>query len=191
MKSLLSLLTILGLLCLSFQANAQGSFYRIGKNSSSAVAKSAWQNLGRDCTRADQLLQILGDAVDRTARTIRSGRYRGQSAQDFGAGYIDGLVKILDGVIDTCTAECSDIGDFAGQASAEIFCAVGDAINGTPSFSGLSDRPNIVCGEAYRTGCESNFVGVAGRICPNWARGPNYQNYYPASRNGCCAFDPL
>jgi hypothetical protein len=190
MKLRLSLWLLTGLLCCSWTSHA-GALYNVGKNASSAVARSAWQNLGRDCARSDQLLSILGDAVDRTAQTLRSGRYRGQSAQDFGDGYIDGLVMVLDGVVDQCTHECSNIGQFAGQSAAEIFCAVGDAIGSTPTFSGLRDRPNIVCGEAYRTGCESSFVSVAGGMCPNWARGPNYQSYYPASRNGCCAYDPL
>ncbi|KOR29456.1 hypothetical protein TI03_02285 [Achromatium sp. WMS1] len=190
MKKLVPFLAVLGCLVWTTQANAiGGAFYRIGRNSSSSVAMSAWRNLGRDCTKADRLLQILGDSVDRTARTLRSGRYSGRSAQDFGAGYIDGLVNVLDGVIDKCTGECTNIGNFAGQAAAEIFCAVGDAIGGTPSFSGLQDRPNIVCGEAYRMGCESNFVNEATGMCPMWAQGPNYDDYYPSSRNGCCAFD--
>jgi hypothetical protein len=188
MKKIMPLLAVLGCLFWVAQANA-GAFYRIGKNASSSVAISAWRNLGQDCTKADKLLEILGGAVDRTAATLRRGRYRGDSAQDFGAGYIDGLVNVLDGVIDQCTGECTNIGDFAGQAAAEIFCAVGDAIGGTPAFSGLQDRPNIVCGEAYRLGCESNFVGETGRMCPLWATGPNYDRYYPANANGCCAFD--
>jgi hypothetical protein len=188
MKKLMPLLAVLGCLFWVAQADA-GVFYRLGRNASSSVARSAWRNLGQDCTKADKLLEILGQAVDRTAATLRKRRYRGNSAQDFGAGYIDGLVNVLDGVIDKCTGECTNIGNFAGQAAAEIFCAVGDAIGGTPAFTGLQDRPNIVCGEAYRLGCESNFINEAGHMCPLWATGPNYDSYYPASSNGCCAFD--
>ncbi|KOR31703.1 hypothetical protein TI05_11940 [Achromatium sp. WMS3] len=188
MKKFIPLVLILGTLFWGFQVHAD-DMYNVGRNASSRAAESAWMNLGRQCTKADILLKILTNSVNRVTRRIRRD-FRGNiAAQEFGAGYIDGLVNVLDDVVALCTAECTKIGNFAGQAAAEIFCAVGDAIGGTPSFVGLRDKPNIVCGEPYKMGCESNFVMESMQMCPNWTSGPNYDHYYPASENGCCAYN--
>lgn len=186
------LVSSLLLLNISVQnALAQSAFYGMGKNTSSAVVRGAWQSIGRDCTRADDLLQIVGDSVDRVARDIRSGRkFRGRSAVQFGNGYIAGLTKSLEHVINKCTRECQMIGKASGGWSADIYCAVSEIINSPAQFAGMKDVPNLVCGEPYRISCETTFVGTTRQKCRQYARGPNWENYYPASKGGCCAFNP-
>jgi hypothetical protein len=164
-------------------------YYKMAKKTSSRVVSSSWRNLGGDCNKADKLMQIIGDAVDRVARDIRSGRYRGRMAVDFGNGYIEGLVSTLDDIIDHCSSQCSMIGQASGEWSAEIFCAVSEVVGQSAQFDGLDDRPNLICGEAYRMSCESSFVGQAQSICAQYATGNNFDMYYPASRGGCCSYD--
>ncbi len=170
-------------------AGRKSVFYRMAKKTSSTLVSSSWRNLGGNCNKADQLMQIIGDGVDRVTRDIRSGRFRGRMAVDFGNGYIDGLVNTLDDIIDNCSSECGLIGQASGEWSAEIFCAVSEVVGQPAQFDGLEDRPNLICGEPYRMSCESSFVGKAKNICPVYATGHNFDSYYPASRGGCCSYD--
>ncbi len=171
------------------QRARRGTFFNMAKRTSSRLVTSSWRSLGGDCHKADQLVQIIGDAVDRVTRDIRSGRFRGRMAVDFGNGYIEGLVCKLDKIVNRCSNECSIIGQASGEWSAEIFCAVSEVIGSTAQFDGLQDRPNLVCGEAYRMSCESTFVGQSQRMCRRYAVGPNFDNYYRASSGGCCSYD--
>lgn len=170
---------------------ARGSFYSMAKRQSSAIVRSSWRSLGGDCHRADQLMQIIGDAVDRVTRDIRNRKFRGRMAVDFGNGYIDGLVGSLDDIVNKCSDECSMIGQASGEWSSEIFCAVSEVIGSTAEFDGLTDIPNLICGEAYRISCESTFVGKAKGMCGRYARDNDQQfhRYYRASSNGCCAYN--
>ncbi|MCI5147614.1 MAG: hypothetical protein D3923_19280, partial [Candidatus Electrothrix sp. AR3] len=138
---------------------AKSAFYKMAKKTSSRLVSSSWRSLGQDCNRADQLMQIIGDGVDRVTRDIKNKKFRGKMAVDFGNGYIDGLVNSLDDIINNCSSECSMIGQASGEWSAEIFCAVSEVIGKPAQFDGLQDIPNLICGEAYRMSCESSFVG--------------------------------
>jgi hypothetical protein len=171
------------------EAAAQSSFYKMAKRTSSTLVSSSWNSLGKDCHKADNLVQIIGDAVDRVTRDLRAKKFKGQMAVDFGNGYIDGLVSTLDDVVNQCSNECSIIGNASGKWSSEIFCAVSEVIGTPAKFDGLVDRPNIVCGEAYRMSCESTFVGQCNKVCPQYNKGKNFDSYYPASRGGCCSYD--
>lgn len=170
-------------------ATRQSSFYKMAKKTSSTLVSSSWNSLGKDCHQADKLVQIIGDGVDRVTRDLRNRRFRGQMAVDFGNGYIEGLVSTLDDIVNQCSNQCSVIGQASGEWSSEIFCAVSEVIGNPAKFDGLMDRPNIVCGEAYRMSCESTFVGQCNSICPQYNKGKNFDTYYPASTGGCCSYD--
>lgn len=170
-------------------AARKSTFYKMAKKTSSRLVSSSWRNLGGDCNKADLLMQIIGDGVDRVTRDIRNRRFRGRMAVDFGNGYIEGLVSTLDDIIDQCSNECGMIGQASGEWSAEIFCAVSEVVGQSAQFDGLEDRPNLICGEAYRMSCESSFVGQAKRMCSVYATGNNFNMYYPASHGGCCSYD--
>ncbi|CAK8712632.1 hypothetical protein GCAAIG_01950 [Candidatus Electronema halotolerans] len=192
MKKLMLVLFASSLLLLNGYAKnaaAQSGFYNMAKRTSSKLVSAAWNNLGQDCHRADNLVQIVGDAVDRVVRDIKNRRFTGKMAVDFGNGYIAGLNSSLDDIVNKCTDECSMIGNASGEWSAEIFCAVSEAIGSTASFEKMTDRPNIVCGESYRMSCESTFVSKSGQRCSQYAKGQNFESFYPASKNGCCAYD--
>lgn len=103
-----------------------GTFYRLGRKSSSSVAQQAWNNLEQNCDRMDTLLHILRDAVDKTAATLNKSSSKGNASKSFGAGYIDGLVNVLDRVAEQCTSEHIKIGNFKDQAEVKILCATGD-----------------------------------------------------------------
>lgn len=158
-----SLLVFLLVVGSSSQSSAarKSSFYKMAKKTSSRLVSSSWRSLGADCNKADQLMQIIGDGVDRVTRDIKKKKFRGKMAVDFGNGYIEGLVSTLDDIIDQCSNECSMIGQASGEWSAEIFCAVSEVVGQPAQFDGLDDRPNLICGEAYRMSCESTFVGQA------------------------------
>ena len=140
-------------------AQRRSAFYSMAQRTSSTLVSSSWKSLGKDCHNADKLVQIIGDGVDRVTRDLRNRKFRGKMASDFGNGYIDGLVSTLDDIVNQCSNECSMIGQASGEWSSEIFCAVSEVIGSSAEFDGLVDKPNLVCGEAYRMSCESTFVG--------------------------------
>ena len=185
-----SLFVFLFIICSSGESSAaQNSFYKMAKKTSSRLVSSSWRSLGGDCNKADQLMQIIGDAVDRVTRDIRNRKFKGRMAVDFGNGYIEGLVSSLDDIVNQCSDECSMIGQASGEWSAEIFCAVSEVVGKTAQFDGLQDLPNLICGEAYRMSCESTFVGQSKKICSVYAVGNNFDKYYRASSGGCCSYD--
>mgnify|MGYP000196333515 CR=1 FL=1 len=187
-----ALLLFTGISVHESQAQARrGAFYNMAKRQSSTIVRSSWRSLGGDCHKADRLMQIIGDAVDRVTRDIRNRKFRGRMAVDFGNGYIEGLVCSLDDIVNKCTDECSMIGQASGEWSSEIFCAVSEVIGSTAEFDGLADIPNLICGEAYRISCETTFVGKAQAMCGQFAQNNDqkFHNYYRASSNGCCAYN--
>ncbi|RKZ85318.1 MAG: hypothetical protein DRR19_16550 [Candidatus Parabeggiatoa sp. nov. 1] len=180
---------LLFLLGLNSVVEARGSFYTVGKNLSENLAQSTWDNLDMDCVNVDEFLRILGDSNDRARKRIAS-LGGGSSVEDFGSGYIQGLINVLEVVIEHCTAECSKIGRFAGEQAAFIFCEVSTAAGKTATFKGLEDIPNIGCGEPYSISCESEFYSEAKDMCSYYARGTTFYKYYRASYQGCCSYNP-
>ncbi|WLE96904.1 MAG: caspase family protein [Candidatus Electrothrix communis] len=84
--------------------------------------------------------------------------------------------------------ECSKMGTASGEMSAELFCSVSEVIGSSAEFAGMTDNPDIACGEAYRISCESSFVRKAREKCPQYAKGKNFDTYYRASKGGCCSY---
>jgi hypothetical protein len=170
---------------------ATSSFYHIGKNLSTRTAQSVWDNLGHNCHEVDTFLKIIGDSTDRTKSTIRSYAQQGHRAvEDFGNGYIVGLTKVFEAVAQHCQSECSKVGKVSGQISAGVFCETSQAIGRTATFRWMEDTPSIICGESYRTSCESKFYDLATEQCPVYANGSAFEKYYRALSGGCCAYNP-
>lgn len=78
-----------------------GSFYNIGKNAAESSAMSAWDNLGADCHKIPTFVQLIEDSMDDVVADIGT-KYQGQSANEFGSGYIEGLSSVLDDVQAQC-----------------------------------------------------------------------------------------
>ncbi|KHD06871.1 hypothetical protein PN36_10055 [Candidatus Thiomargarita nelsonii] len=140
-----------------------GSFYILAFKEARQLAQKAWENIGKDCRKTNMFIQTVGDGVDNVLREIGS-EYGGRAVEDFGKGYIDGLLVVLD--------------------------QVANAIQKTPIFTNrvVVNIGGTVCGNAYRMGCESNFFGIASDLCPKYADNPNFMDYYRAGDNGCCAY---
>ncbi len=95
--------------------NTGSSFYNIGNNAAKSTAKSAWDNLGRDCQQIPSFVQIIEDSMDDVVADLGT-RYKGQSAQDFGEGYLDGLSNVLGDVRAQCPSMITQINEL------EEFC---------------------------------------------------------------------
>ena len=169
---------------------AASSFYNVGKNLSTRLAQSVWDDLKHDCHKVDTFLKLVGNSVDRTKKTLRLYAQQGHNVEDFGTGYIYGLLKIFKVVTVHCQRECSKVGRTAGRLTSEVFCEISQAIGRTATFRWLEDIPNIICGESYRTSCESIFYSNATSECPYYSKGYAFDKYYSASSNGCCAYNP-
>jgi hypothetical protein len=81
--------------------NGSSPFYNIGRNAAESNARSAWNNLGRDCQKVPSFVQIIEDGMDDVVADMGT-RYQGQSANNFGAGYLAGLSSVLDDVRTQC-----------------------------------------------------------------------------------------
>jgi hypothetical protein len=181
----------MGLLLSLNGAMANSSFYNVGKNLSTNLARSTWNNFNQDCYNVDEFLRILGESRGRTTNQISSMAQSGNTAvQDFGSGYVEGLVNVLESVINLCVAQCSKIGSFAGEQSAFVYCEVSQVIGSPAIFTGMTDIPNIGCGEPYRTSCESKFYSRAKGMCSYYANGTTFERYYRADYGGCCSYNP-
>jgi hypothetical protein len=165
-------------------------FYNIAYNAAKGLAESAWINIGQDCTKTSIFVQIVGDGVDDAVNDIGT-KYRGPSAEQFGRGFIDGLMEVLDRVVDKCVNECSMLGQASGEWSAKMFCRVAWAIGRAPTFTvKLVNIRGSICGGAYRLGCESSFVGTTTQMCSDYTHEPSFNSFYRAAENGCCSYNP-
>ncbi len=192
MKNQITFLTVMVMLAGLFTTTiaSAGPFYRIAYRAAHGLAQSTWDSLGQDCTKTSIFVQIVGDGVDDAVNDIGT-RYRGRSAEDFGHGYIDGLMDVLDRVVDKCVNECNMLGNASGEWSAKMFCRVAWAIGHPPSFTvRLVNIRGSICGGAYRLGCESKFVGTTTNMCPNYTHSPAFSKFYRAAENGSCSYNP-
>ncbi|TGO03290.1 hypothetical protein PN36_09440 [Candidatus Thiomargarita nelsonii] len=193
MKKQLTLLSVLVMLLGLFTTSiaSAGAFYRIAHRAAHGLAQTTWDNLGQDCTKTSVFVQMLADGVDDAVNDIGT-KYRGRSAEDFGHGYIDGLMDVLDKIVDRCVDECQMLGTASGEWSAKMFCRVAWAIGKAPSFTvRLVNIRGSICGGAYRLGCESTFVRTTDNMCPKYAHSPALSRFYRAADNGCCSYNPL
>jgi len=166
------------------------SYYRLSYNAASGLARSTWDSLDRDCTKMSQFVRIVGSGVDDATADIGT-RYTGWAAEEFGRGYIDGLVDVLERLVNLCVNECSMLGNAMGEWSAKMFCRVAQEIRRVPRFtSRIANIRGSICGNAYRSECELGFVGIARGMCPRYTRSNHFRDYYRAEDNGCCSYNP-
>jgi hypothetical protein len=132
------------------------------------------------------LRAVLGKvALDCVSLGVSDAVYRGRAAEV--TGYIIGLRAVA---LDSAN-ECHMLGHAMGEWAAKMFCRVAAVIEHTPTFtSRISNVDGGICGRAYRRGCENNFVGVAGGMCPTYAKGSAFDKYYEGADGGCCGYDP-
>jgi len=215
----LSVLVILGLF-MSTSANASKAHYEIAYNAAQGLAQSAWDNIGHNCTRLNPFISIISLGVNDAVNDIGTPPYTGRAAEDFGTGYINGLRAVLGKVALDCVSlgvsdavyrgraaevfgtgyikvaldnanECQMLGQAMGEWAAKMFCRVAAVIEHTPSFTRrISNVDGGICGRAYRRGCENNFVRIALGMCPTYANGSAFWNYYGGASGGCCGYDP-
>jgi hypothetical protein len=116
--------------------------------------------------------------------------HEGLAVEDFGNGYIDGLVYVLKQVVNRCVGECNLLGEALGKWAAKMYCLVANAIQKAPIYTNrvVVNIGGTVCKNAYRMGCESKFIRIASDLCPKYADNPNFMDYYRAGDNGCCAY---
>jgi hypothetical protein len=164
------------------------SYYRIAYNAASGLARTTWDNLGWDCTKTSKFVEIVGYGMDDAIAEIGT-RYTGWAAEEFGRGYIEGLMDVLNQVINICVNECSPLGNAMGEWSAKLFCQVATAIEKAPKFTGrIAHIRGKKCGNAYGSECESGFVGIAKDSCPEYTSSDSFKDYYSPGNEGCCSY---
>ncbi len=164
------------------------SYYRIAYNAANGLTRVAWDSLGRNCRMTSQFVEIVGYGVDDVIADIGT-RYTGWAAEQFGRGYIDGLVDTLERLVNLCENECGLFGNAMGEWSAKLFCPIAKEIGKAPKFtSRLANIRGKKCGNAYGSECESGFVDLAKASCPKYTRSGTFKDYYSSDNKGCCAY---
>ena len=162
------------------EAKSDKQAYSAGKKVGISEAKQLWESLKYECGKVDNFFQTVSDRTE--AKKYNEDQYS--------VGYIEGSRKIANVVMTHCHNQCSKIGKFWGKEAAYVFCDVSKAIGRTASFSGLENIPSLICGEAYRIYCESQFINTATTKCPYYAKGDAFRRYYEANSNGVCSYNP-
>jgi len=164
------------------------SYYRIAYNAANGLTRATWDSLGRNCSMTEQFAEIVGYGVDDVIADIGT-RYTGWAAEQFGRGYIDGLVDTLERLVNLCENECGLFGNAMGEWSAKLFCPIAKEIGRAPKFtSRLANIRGKNCGNAYGSECESGFVDLAKAKCPKYTRSDSFKDYYSSDNKGCCAY---
>ncbi len=82
-----------------------GELYRRAYQTGNSLAEEAWNNLGQDCMKTSLFLQIIGKDISEA--TVEIGmRYNGRPAKELVQGYIEGVMDVLDNVLNRCLNQC-------------------------------------------------------------------------------------
>ncbi len=81
--------------------DGDNAFFQQGEKTATANALTAWDNLGQKCQQVDAFIGLMDGSADDAASDIKT-KYKGQSANAFGSGYLLGLSKIVTTVRGKC-----------------------------------------------------------------------------------------
>jgi hypothetical protein len=162
-------------------------FYDMGYQLSNTTVESAWDDFGQQCHYADDLLAIVGE-TEASAQEAINSMSSSRGVEQFGAGYLSGLANALEKVVRKCSDECQRVGSTFGRVSATMFCATSRRLGRAATFKGLRDVPNMICGLAYSTRCQSAFTNKARNSCSSYSRGSAFSRYFKPSSGGCCSY---
>ena len=178
----------LSLLLLSYSSVSAGPFYEKGEELGKGLAEGAWQAVARDCGNAEGLKNFLKKRMKGVEATLLKIKASTPSDyENYGSGFISGLVNVLGKVASRCEKQCGAIGEGAGELAAYTFCAISKQIGRTAKISGLDEIPNAICGEAYGKGCRDTFKDNAKKMCRRFAkRGATFTN----SGENSCSYNP-
>jgi len=166
-----------------YYGGGEQSIYRIAYNAASDLVRSTWDRLDRECMRTSQFVRRVGYGVDDATADIGT-RYTGWAAEEFGQGYIDGLVESLERLVNRCVNECGRLGNAMGEWSAKMYCRVAQEIRRAPRFtSRIANLRGSMCGNAYKSGCESGFFGTARWMCPRYTGSSRFRDYCRVESN--------
>jgi len=172
-----------------FNTGNHSEVFNTGKNFAINFGQKVWDDFDHDCVKNDSLLKKVVTKLEEQKELLNYQNV-GDSEKEFNRGYTEGSVQIVEVVTDHCAEQCANVGQMAGQISADLFCSVSETIGHTAKFVGMEDIPNIICGEPYRTSCESSFYSQAKNNCPSYANGPDFEKYYRVSHGGACSYNP-
>lgn len=147
---------------------------------------SAEPNICDDIEAIDQLQalieDIVEDLVDIPPSEIAACRLQGQ---------IVGLLAEVADLQDTCEDTCIADGEFIGEISAQLYCALSIALDGL-GLAELFDRlATTVCGELFEDACDGAFFDTATSDleCVEFTEDP-FDDVFNVAQNNQCASNP-
>lgn len=104
-------------------------------------------------------------------------------------GHIIGLLSEVDDLQDSCEDTCIADGQFIGEISAELYCALSIALDGL-GLADLFDRlAATACGELFQSACDTKFFATAtgDPECLPFTADPFDDVFFVAQNNQCAA----
>ena len=167
--------------------------FLLGVRKGRSLARQAIASLGTVPDLCDDLeaIQELQDAATDITDAIPIPPDAPETAQCHARGQFAGLLAELVELQELCGTTCITDGEFIGEVSAQLYCALSIALDGL-GLAELFDRlATNACGELFQDACDITFLDVAtdDPLCLEYTLAP-FEDVFDVAQNNQCAANP-
>lgn len=168
-------------------------FYDRGFDGGASMTDQAWNGVGQDPDKVDQ----LQDAVLAAVAALGVPPAPSPTALCEFLGFVDGLRYELAVIQYTVVGMCVEDGTFTGHFVAVAYCKLSLALGGLGLDEDLIRLAVGLCGASFQAACESTLDTetlafpdvVNGHVCSDYVVAP-FNGVYAQVRNNQCAYSP-
>jgi hypothetical protein len=162
--------------------------YNAGVTIGRSIVRQAWNSIGQDPDRFDELVDTVHDAVWVAIGGLPSDAsdYTKCRAKGLGQGVCDQLDDIQVVVVGQCVLD----GEVWGDLSAVLYCGLSLALGPQEALGLIPVSPTNLCGDSFEDSCQSEFASVAAAepTCEAFIEAPN-DDVYADWQVGMCAYE--
>lgn len=161
---------------------------RKGRNlADAAIARVGGLDACEDLDALDALREIIAEVVDGIAVPVGAT----EAVQCHVAGQVAGLLAEIEELQEECGGICIADGDFIGEISAQLYCALSIALDGLVPVELFERLATDACGEAFQAACDAQFFETAATraACVPFTIAP-FDDVFELTQNNQCADNP-
>jgi len=157
---------------------------RKGRNlADAAIARVGGLDACEDLDALDALREIIAEVVDGIAVPVGAT----EAVQCHVAGQVAGLLAEIEELQEECGGICIADGDFIGEISAQLYCALSIALDGLVPVELFERLATDACGVLFQVSCDYTFEAVATSDleCLPFTEGPFTAVFREVQSNQC------
>jgi hypothetical protein len=162
--------------------------YNAGVTIGTQIVTQAWNSIGQDPDRFDELVDVVHGAVwTAISRVTDASPY----TQCRIKGLAQAVCDTLDGIQETVVGQCVLDGQAWGELSAVLYCSLSVAFGQQVGLGLVPVAPTNLCGASFEDACQDEFASVAAEpelACGEFIAEPN-DDVFADWQVGMCAYE--